>query len=121
MDLIQNTLQAIVGLAIINVWILRKDKPSQWRARNARTLQEEFATYGLSSSTLYAVGFCKLALAMAFILGIWIPQLTRFAAGGLTLFLLAALVAHWSVHDPFRKSVPAATLASLTASILLLP
>lgn len=39
--------QVLVGLGLLNVWLLRAGKATAWRGGEARTMAEEFAAYGL--------------------------------------------------------------------------
>ena len=118
MDILKILLQAAVALTIINVWLIRKNQPTPWRGGNADSMRSEFETYGLPYSTMVFVGGLKLILAIALLLGIWIPQLTNYAAAGLALTLLGAIIAHLRVNDPLKKSIPAATLLALSTATL---
>ena len=40
-------LKIIVGVSIINVWLIQPNKPSKWRGGDATTIIEEFNVYGL--------------------------------------------------------------------------
>lgn len=83
-------------------------------------MKEEFAAYGLSSALMSLVGIVKSLLAVALIVGIWIPEITNYAAAGLALALLAAVAAHFKIQDPVKKSAPAATLMTMSVAILVL-
>ena len=43
-------LKIIVGVSIINVWLIQPNKPSGWRGGDAKTIIEEFNVYGLSNT-----------------------------------------------------------------------
>lgn len=114
-------LQLIVALGVLNVWLLRADKPTPYRGGNARTIREEFATYGLPGSVMYLVGALKIALALALIAGIWFHWLTQPAAIGLGLTMLGAIAMHMKIKDPLMKALPAFCVFVLCAVIALLP
>ncbi|MBK1876988.1 DoxX family protein [Pelagicoccus mobilis] len=83
-------------------------------------MREEFEAYGLPATVMLTIGLIKLALATALIVGIWIPSITAFAAAGLAITLLAAVIAHLRIHDPLKKSIPAATLMTMATALLIL-
>ncbi|WP_027076860.1 DoxX family protein [Maribacter antarcticus] len=107
MEYITIALQLIVGLSILNVWLIQYNKPTQWRGGNATTIKEEFEVYGLPDWTCYVIGFLKVALAIALIAAIWFPQLLQPAALGLALLLAGSILMHLKIKDPIKKSFPA--------------
>lgn len=113
-------LQLFVALGILNVWLLRANKPSAYRGGNARNLREEFLAYGLPAESMYLVGAIKILLALALIAGIWFPLLVLPAAIGMGLMMLGAVAMHVKIKDPLHKSLPAAGLALLCALIAFL-
>jgi uncharacterized membrane protein YphA (DoxX/SURF4 family) len=120
METIKILLQATIAIAIINVWILRRGKPTQWRGGAADSLEKEFETYGLPPSIMVTAGALKITCALLLIVGFWIPPIVRFAAAGMTVLLLVAVIAHLRIQDPIRKAIPAASLMSMSASLLFL-
>ena len=92
--------QVLIALAILNVWLLRRNQPSPWRGGSSANLREEFAVYGLGSAVMTVVG-------------VWRSELTQPAAFVLALFMLSAVAMHVRVSDPAKKSLPAATLLVL--------
>lgn len=114
LDFIKAGAQIIVALAIFNVWILRFNKPTQWRSGTAKNLQEEFSIYGLPSFVLYLVGGLKLCSAFFLIIGFWIPSLIM-PTGLLIAFLMAGAVAmHLKAGDPFLRALPAFAMLILS-------
>ena len=113
MQIIVTIVQLIIALGILNVWLLRFGKSSQWRGGEAKNMNEEFAVYGLSRTALYAVGFFKILFAALLIVGIWVPVLTIPAALGMAVLMLGAVVMHFKAGDPPKKSLPAVTVLIL--------
>src|SRR5664279_2081586 len=113
-------LQLFVSLGVLNVWLLRANKPSPYRGVDARNLREEFPAYGLPAATMYLVGAIKILLALALIAGIWFPLLIRPAAIGMGLMMLGAVAMHLKIKDPLQKSLPAAGIAVLCCLIVFL-
>lgn len=113
-------LQILVAFIILNVWILRRGKPTPFRGGQAKNMREEFAAYGLPYWFMCAVGVTKVALALALLAGIWIPGIAPSAAAGLGLLMLGAFVMHVKVKDPIQKALPSIALLLLSAAIALL-
>lgn len=107
MDSISITLQIVIALGIVNVWVVRFGKATAWRGGAATTLKEEFAAYGLPPWSMGLIGALKLACAAALLAGIWIPELVQPAAALLGLLMLGAILMHVRVTDPARRSLPA--------------
>jgi len=113
-------LQLIVGLGILNVWLLRSGKVTPYRGGTAHTLREEFATYGLPFWFMCTIGVLKVGLALALLAGLWIHSLTQPAAIGLGVLMLGAFTMHLKVKDPVKKALPSIALLTLCAAIALL-
>jgi hypothetical protein len=111
--------QVAVALVILNVWLLRTQKATAWRAGEATNMREEFAVYGLPAWFMRVIGLVKVSFAALLIAGIWVPELTKPAATGLGVLMLAAVFMHFKVGDPVRKSLPAFTMLVLCAIIAL--
>lgn len=120
MGILRIALQLIVALGILNVWGLRFNRPTPFRGGDAKSMREEFASYGLPFWFMYLVGLLKVGLALELIAAIWIPQLATPAAFGLGLLMLGALFMHLRVKDPLRKFLPALAVLFLCAAIALL-
>jgi len=115
-----NALEIIVGLGILNVWLIRSGKATAYRGGNAKNLREEFATYGLPAWSFFVIGVLKVTLALALLLAVWKHQLAQPAAIGLGALMLGAFVMHLKVKDPFSKAVPSLVVFSMCAAIALL-
>jgi uncharacterized membrane protein YphA (DoxX/SURF4 family) len=107
-------IQIVVALGIANVWLLRSGKSTGWRGGTATNMKEEFEVYGLPGWFMGLIGTLKLLLAASLIVGVWLPVLTRPAAGALAALMLGAVVMHFKVKDPLKKSLPAFTMLLLS-------
>lgn len=112
-------LKLIVGLGILNVWLLRSGKTTEYRGREARTLKEEFAVYGMPSPVFYAIGLLKVGLALALISSLWVPSLARPAAAGMGVLMVGAFAMHLKVQDPLRKALPSLAVLGMCVAIAL--
>ncbi len=101
-------LQVIVGLSLLNVWLVQYNKPTKYRGGDAQNILEEFKIYGLPEWSCYVVGTIKVMLALLLIAGIWFPALKQPAALGLAILLAGSILMHVKIKDPLIKSFPAA-------------
>lgn len=113
-------LQLIVGLGILNVWLLRRGNATPFRGGDAKTLREEFTAYGLPFWFMCVVGVLKVGLGLALVAGIWIHRLTQPAAIGLGLLMLGAFVMHLIVRDPLKKALPSIVVLAMCVAIAFL-
>lgn len=118
MEILKIILQLIVGLGILNVWLLRFNKNTSYRGGNAESMKEEFKAYGLPETMIYIVGFIKVALALMLIAGIWIESLVDPAAIGMTVMMLGAIIMHLKIKDTFKQTLPALTLLIVCGIII---
>jgi len=100
-------LKIIVGISILNVWLLQKNKATKWRGGEAKTIFEEFEVYGFSKQFCYVIGFLKVSLALLLIASIQFKELTLVGSLGLAILLLGSILVHLKVKDPLYKSFPA--------------
>lgn len=114
MNAFQIILQLVIGLGILNVWLIRFNQKTPYRGGNAANLKDEFKVYGLPSGVVYVVGFIKVTAAIALIAGIFYPALVLPAAGTLAVFMIVAVLMHLRAKDPFIKSFPAASVLVMT-------
>ena len=113
MDYLAIVCQLIVGFGILNVWGLRFNKHSIYRGGRAKTMQEEFAEYGLPAWSVGVVGFLKIAAAVGLLIGIFLPQTILPSALVLTVLMVVAIAMHLKVKDALVKSFPAACVLLL--------
>jgi len=108
---------AQIGAAawILNVWFNRFDRDTGYRGGEATNMKEEFAEYGFSEQQMYVVGGTKVGLAIALLVGVFVPRVTRPAALGLAAFMLGAIGMHIKVGDPVKRSAPALSVLGLSS------
>ena len=116
---ISTTLQVIVALGLLNVWLVRAKASTAYRGGSAQSLKEEFATYGLPDWTFYVVGILKVGSALLLLLGIWVksPDLVRPPALVVAGLMVGALAMHAKVKDPLTKSLPALAMLLMCVAI----
>jgi uncharacterized membrane protein YphA (DoxX/SURF4 family) len=110
-------LQAIVGLGLLNVWLIRARSATSYRGGEAKNLKEEFATYGLPSAVFYIVGFLKILAGVLLLVGFAYEPVVVPAAAVVAVLMAGALAMHVKVGDPASKSVPA-TLMLLMSIVI---
>ena len=113
-------LKLVVALGILNVWILRRVQPTDYRGQAAQTLREEFAVYGLPAWVFPVIGVTKIILATALLLSLWLPDLAKPAAIALGLIMVVAFAMHLKVKDSAIKSVPSLAVLAMCVGIILL-
>jgi hypothetical protein len=116
---ISTTLQVIVALGLLNVWLVRAKASTAYRGGSAQSLKEEFATYGLPDWTFYVVGILKVGSALLLLLGIWVksPDLVRPPALIVAGLMVGALAMHAKVKDPLTKSLPALAMLLMCVAL----
>lgn len=113
-------LQLVVGIGLLNVWLVRRKSSTAFRGGSAQSLKEEFAAYGLPDWMFFLVGALKIGAAVALIVGIWVPDVVRPAAGIVAVLMVGALSMHAKVRDPLVKSLPALLMLSMAVAIVFL-
>ena len=113
-------LQLIISIGLINVWLLRFNKTTEYRGGNAKNMNEEFMAYGLPEWSMYLVGFLKVAIAIMLIISIWIEKLLFYNLIVLAALMIAAVFMHLKVKDPIKKSYPALSILFMIALIMYL-
>ena len=119
-DYILIILKVIVGLSILNVWLIQPKKATKWRGGNAKTLIEEFEVYGLSKTVCYVIGFLKVSLALILLASIKFENLTLIGSIGLAVLLLGSVIMHIKVKDELFKSFPALLFIVMNLVIIFL-
>jgi len=114
MSIVGRIAQTAAAVWILNVWFNRFDKDTGYRGGDATNMKEEFAEYGLSETTMYAVGAAKISLAGLLLVGHLEPRVTRPAALGLGAFMLGAIAMHIKVGDQVKRYLPALSVLTLS-------
>lgn len=120
MEYLLIALTLIVSLGILNVWVLRRDQPTDYRGQAAQTLREEFTAYGLPGWIFQVIGVTKVGLAAALLLSLWWPELAQPSAMALGLIMVVAFAMHLKVKDPLIKSVPSLIVLAMCVGIFVL-
>jgi len=120
MNYLLTILQLLVAGVLINVWVLRFNKGTDYRGKSARNMREEFAAYGLPGWFMWLVGTLKLTSAAALIFGIWLPEVIFSSAVVLLVLMTGAIAMHLRAGDPFVKFVPALVMLLLSVIIAIL-
>ena len=118
MEILVPACQIIVGCGLLNVWLLRFNKPTAYRGGTAANMRDEFAAYGLPAWSCYLVGALKVGSALALLAGLVHPPLVLPAATVIAVLMAGAVAMHLKVGDPFKKSVPALSVLILCAIII---
>jgi uncharacterized membrane protein YphA (DoxX/SURF4 family) len=110
-------LQAIVGLGLLNVWLLRRQSATAYRGGEAKNLKDEFATYGLPAPMFYIVGGLKIICGALLLVGFAYPPVVLPAAAVIAVLMMGAVAMHLKVGDPVSKYVPAALMLAMSVAI----
>lgn len=117
MEYVEIAIKLIVGLSILNVWLVRASKSTQWRGGEAGNIVEEFKAYGLPKWFMYTIGTLKVALAIMLLASILYPQVELIAAYGIAFLMMGAITMHIKIGDPLKKSLPAFTFLVLSLAV----
>ena len=119
-DLVADILQLVVGLGLLNVWVVRSRSATAYRGGDATTLRGEFAAYGLPGAAFLVVGGLKIGSALVLIAGVWFALPVAVAAGIVAVLMAGAIAMHVKVRDPAMKALPASLMLVMSAAIALL-
>lgn len=118
METLVQICQVIVGCGLLNVWLLRFNKPTAYRGGTAASMREEFAAYGLPAWFCYLIGFLKVTSAFALLAALIYPSLALPAASVVAVLMAGAVGMHIKVGDPLKKSLPALSVLVLSGIII---
>lgn len=113
-------LQLIVGLGLLNVWLLRARSATAYRGGASTNLKAEFAAYGLPEPVFWLVGALKVTAGVVLVAGLWLTLPVQWAAVIVSMLMLGALAMHAKVKDPAIKSLPAALMLAMSLGIVYL-
>jgi uncharacterized membrane protein YphA (DoxX/SURF4 family) len=116
-SMIGSILQVIVGVGLLNVWLLRRDSATAYRGGEAKNLKEEFATYGLPAPMFYIVGGLKIICGVLLLVGLGFRPVVLPAAAVVVVLMLGAVAMHLKVGDAVSKIVPAALMLAMSGAI----
>lgn len=118
MEIVFKVVQVIIALGIMNVWLFRSHRKTNWRGGNAANMREEFQVYGLPPWSMKVVGSVKLLCALLLIVGLSLPMMTKPAALCIAVLMAGAVAMHFKVGDPVTKSVPALGMLALSSLLV---
>jgi len=117
LNTIASVLQVIVGLGLLNVWLLRRQSATAYRGGSAKNLKEEFAAYGLPAPMFYIVGGLKIICGVLLLVGLAYPPGVLPAAAIVAVLMVGAVAMHLKVGDPVTKYVPATLMLAMSGAI----
>ena len=101
-------LQVLTASSILFVWVVRYEN-----------IIAEFEQYQLPVWLRDLVGILKLSFSIMLLAGIYDEKFKYLGSSGLILLMLAALLTHVKVKNPFYKALPSLTLLAFSTIILL--
>jgi hypothetical protein len=119
MNVLAQICQVLVGLGLLNVWLIRFNKATEYRGGASHSMIEEFAAYGLPKWFCYLIGFLKVTSALFLLAGVFYPGLAIYPAAVVSFLMLGALSMHVKVRDNLKKSIPAASILAMCIVIIL--
>ena len=111
-------LQLLIAIGLINVWLFRFNKATEYRGGDATNMKEEFIAYGLPVWLMYFVGAMKISIALMLIISFWVEELLLYNLVALAGLMIAAVFMHVKVKDPIKKSYPALSILFMIALIM---
>lgn len=120
MKYLKYVLMAIVSLTVLNVWLLRFNKPTIYRGGQAKTMIEEFAAYGLSEAFVYIVGGLKVLAALGLVVGFYYKKLVAPSSAVIAVLMVGAIFMHFKVQDAAIKFLPASLMLFCSLAIIFL-
>lgn len=120
MEILAIIIKLVIGLSVLNVWLLRANKTTQWRGGKANSLKEEFKAYGLSEPIMKIVGAVKIVLSLLIIISIFYQPLVLVGATGMAIMMMGAIFMHAKIKDPVVRSLPAFIFLVLSIALLVI-
>ena len=117
LNTIASVLQILVGLGLLNVWLLRRQSATAYRGGAAKNLKDEFAAYGLPAPMFYIVGGLKIICGVLLLVGLAYPPVVLPAAAVVAVLMVGAVAMHLKVGDPVTKYVPATLMLAMSGAI----
>ena len=107
MEALLPLIQLAIAMAMIDVWLVRYERPVLARAGNATTMSEEFRIYGLPDWFRETTRALKLSSAVLLVAGIWVGWAAIVSGATIAILMVGAVAMHIKVGDSWYKSVPA--------------
>lgn len=120
MEYLEIAIKLIVGLSVLNVWLLRANKATPWRGGTAKSLKQEFEAYGLSENVMKLVGAIKILLSLLILISIFYSPTEQIGAIGMAIMMVGAIFMHLKISDPLKRSFPALSFLILSIVILII-
>ena len=120
MKYLKYVLMAVVSLTVLNVWLLRFNKPTIYRGGQAKTMIEEFAAYGLSETFVYVIGGLKVLAALGLVVGFFYKKLIVPSSLVIAVLMVGAIFMHFKVQDAGIKFLPATLMLLCSMGVLYL-
>ena len=120
MKYLKHVLMAVVSITVLNVWLLRFNKPTIYRGGQAKTMIEEFAAYGLSETFVYVIGGLKVLAALGLIAGFFYKKLIVPSSLVIAVLMVGAIFMHFKVQDAAIKFLPATLMLLCSLGVLYL-
>jgi hypothetical protein len=118
MEYLEITIKLIISLSVLNVWLLRANKPTPWRGASAKSLKDEFKAYGLSTGIMKAVGTIKILLALMILVSIFYQPIEIIGSIGMAVMMFGAIIMHIKIKDSLKRSLPAFIFLCLSLTLL---
>ncbi len=110
-----------IALIIIAVILgLAATVSAMGKLRKMPQVVDQMHHVGVKDSQIPILAILELLGAAGLLVGIWVPILGVLAALGLTLYFIAAVIAHVRAKDAMKDAAPALGLAVVSLVVLLL-
>lgn len=120
MKYLKHVLMAAVSITVLNVWLLRFNKPTIYRGGQAKTMIEEFAAYGLSETFVYVIGGLKVLAALGLVVGFFYKKIIVPSSLVIAVLMVGAIFMHFKVQDAAIKFLPATLMLLCSLGVLYL-
>ena len=100
-------LKTIILSSVLFVWVVRYNN-----------IIQEFKTFKYPEWLRDTVGILKITMAILIMNSD--SQLVKFGSGGLCLLMVAAMITHLRIKNPFYKMLPSMTLFTISLVVNLL-
>ena len=120
MKYLKYVLMAIISTTVLNVWLLRFNKPTIYRGGQAKSMVEEFSAYGLSETFVYLIGGLKVVAALGLIVGFFYKKLIAPSSLVIAILMVGAIFMHFKVQDTAIKFLPATLMLLCSMGVLYL-